>query len=65
MTNTKDTASQLQAALEAAVRSSDTNFPGAVLHVRSTEFGPWNGAVGLGEILTATAIEILDTKLSP
>lgn len=57
MTNTKDTASQLQAALEAAVQSSDTNFPGAVLHVRSPEFGPWNGAAGLGEIETATAME--------
>lgn len=53
MTNTKDTPSQLQAALEAAVQSSDTNFPGAVLHVRSPKFGPWNGAAGLGEIETA------------
>ena len=57
MTNTKDSASQLQAALEAAVQSPDTNFPGAVLHVHSPEFGPWNGAAGLGEIETATAME--------
>ena len=45
---------QLQAALEAAVHSSETNFPGAVLHVRSPKFGSWSGAAGLGEIETAT-----------
>jgi len=56
MTNTKDIASQLQAALEAAVESPDTNFPGAVLYVRSPEFGPWTGAAGLGDIKTNTAV---------
>jgi D-alanyl-D-alanine carboxypeptidase len=48
--------SKLQAALEAAFQSSDTSFPGALLHVRSPEFGPWSGAAGLGEIETGTAL---------
>ena len=46
--------SKLQAALDAALWSADTSFPGALLHVRSPELGPWSGAVGLGEIETAT-----------
>ena len=49
-------ASQLQAALEAAVESPDTNYPGAVLHVSSPELGTWTGAAGLGEIATDTAM---------
>ena len=53
MKNRKDTARQLQAALEAAVQSEDTDFPGAPLHVRGADFGPWSGAAGLGEIETA------------
>ncbi len=52
----EDIASQLQAALEAAVESPDTNFPGALLYVRSPEFGPWIGAAGLGDIETGTAM---------
>jgi D-alanyl-D-alanine carboxypeptidase len=47
---------ELQAALEAACQSSDNSFPGALLHVRSPESSPWSGAVGLGEIETATAM---------
>jgi len=49
-------ASKLQAALEAAFQSSDASFPGALLHIRSPELGPWSGAAGLGEIETATAM---------
>jgi D-alanyl-D-alanine carboxypeptidase len=56
MTNTKDVSSQLQAALEAAVESPDTTFPGTLLCVRSPEFGPWRGAAGLGEVETGTAM---------
>ena len=56
MTNQKDIGSQLQAALNAAVESPDTNFPGAMLYVRSPEFGPWAGAAGLGELKTNTAM---------
>ena len=44
---------KLQAALEAALQSSDTSFPGALLHVPSPEFGSWSGAAGLGAIETA------------
>ena len=57
MMNTKDTANQLQAALEAAVQSSSTNIPGAVLHILSPELSAWSGAVGLGEIEPATVME--------
>ena len=47
MTGTSNTASQLQAALDAAVASPDTNFPGAVLYVRGPDFGLWSAAAGL------------------
>jgi D-alanyl-D-alanine carboxypeptidase len=52
--------SKLQAALEAALQSADTSFPGALLHVRSPELGRWSGAAGLGEIETATAMAPYD-----
>jgi D-alanyl-D-alanine carboxypeptidase len=52
----EELASQLQAALEAAVASPDTDYPGAVLHVSSPELGTWTGAAGLGEIATDTAM---------
>jgi len=47
-------ASQLQAALEAAVEGPDTQWPGAVLHVSSPELGTWAGAAGLGNAETNT-----------
>ena len=56
MARNTELASNLQAALEAAFQSSDTSFPGALLHVRSPESNPWSGAVGLGEIETAAAM---------
>lgn len=56
MVRNTESASKLQAALEAAFQSSETSFPGALLHVRSQESGPWSGAAGLGEIQTATAM---------
>jgi len=57
MKKTENITDQLQAALETAVHSLDTNFPGAVLHVRSPQFGSWSGAAGMGEIETATPIQ--------
>jgi D-alanyl-D-alanine carboxypeptidase len=45
----------LQASLEAAVESRDTDFPGVMLYVRSPAFGPWTGAAGLGDLKTNTA----------
>lgn len=54
---TENITNQLQAALEVAVQSSDTSFPGAVLHVRSPGFGSWSGGAGLGEIETETPIQ--------
>lgn len=39
----EDIASQLQAALEDAVASPDTSYPGAVLHVSSPDLGTWTG----------------------
>ena len=41
---------QLQAALDAAVQSPETNFPGAMLYVSSPELGTWTGVAGLGNI---------------
>jgi len=49
-------ASQLQTALEEAVESPETNFPGALLRVSSPELGTWTGAAGLGNIETGTAM---------
>jgi len=49
-------ASQLQAALEDAVQSPDTKFPGAVLYVSSPDLGTWSGAAGLGNIETNTSM---------
>lgn len=49
-------AGQLQTALDAAVGSPETNFPGAVLYVSSPELGTWTGAAGLGSIETATVM---------
>ena len=49
-------ASQLQSALEAAVASPDTNWPGAVLHISSPDLGEWTGAAGLGDPGTNTAM---------
>jgi D-alanyl-D-alanine carboxypeptidase len=46
----------LQRALEAAVESPDTQYPGAVLHVSSSELGTWTGAAGLGDTETNTAM---------
>ena len=45
---------KLQAALEAAVASPDTKWPGAVLYVRAPGLGAWSGAAGLGEVETKT-----------
>jgi D-alanyl-D-alanine carboxypeptidase len=56
----EEIASQLQAVLEAAVASPDTNYPGAVLHVSSPELGSWTGAAGLGEVETNTAMRSHD-----
>jgi D-alanyl-D-alanine carboxypeptidase len=47
-------ASQLQAALEAAVENPKTSFPGAILYVSSRDLGTWIGTAGLGEIETGT-----------
>ena len=52
----EDIAAQLQAVLEAAVASPDTNYPGVVLHVSSPELGSWSGAAGLGQVETSTAM---------
>ncbi len=49
-------AAQLQAVLESAVESPDTNYPGAVLHVSSPELGSWTGAAGLGDTESNTAM---------
>jgi CubicO group peptidase (beta-lactamase class C family) len=48
------TAELLQRALEAAVDSPETMFPGALLYVSSPELGTWTGAAGLGDIETNT-----------
>jgi len=47
---------KLQAALEAAVDSPDSNWPGALLYVTSPALGTWSGAAGLGEVATNTAM---------
>ena len=52
----EDLASQLQAALQDAVDSPETHFPGALLYVSSPELGTWSGAAGLGDIETTTAM---------
>jgi D-alanyl-D-alanine carboxypeptidase len=49
-------ASQLQAALEAAVENPKTSFPGAILYVSSRDLGTWIGTAGLGEVETGTPI---------
>src|SRR5437762_2027588 len=41
---------KLQAALEAAVASPDSIWPGAILHVSSPTLGEWSGAAGLSEV---------------
>jgi len=46
---------KLQAALEAAVASPDTKWPGAVLYVRAPGLGAWSGAAGLGRLAPASA----------
>ena len=53
----EDLAAQLQAVLEAAVASPETNYPGAVLHVSSPELGSWTGAAGLGNTETNSAMQ--------
>jgi D-alanyl-D-alanine carboxypeptidase len=50
----EDLASQLQAALQDAVDSPESHFPGALLYVSSPELGTWTGAAGLGDIETDT-----------
>jgi len=47
-------ASQLQAALEAAVEIPETSFPGAILYVSSPDLGTWIGTAGLGEVEAGT-----------
>jgi D-alanyl-D-alanine carboxypeptidase len=47
-------ASQLQAALEAAVGDPQTSFPGAILYVSSPDLGTWIGTAGLGEVEAGT-----------
>ena len=49
-------ASQLQAALEDAVQSQETVWPGALLYVSSPELGTWSGAAGLANVETATSM---------
>jgi len=56
----EELASQLQAALQYAVDSPETEYPGAVLHVSSPELGTWTGSAGLGEIETNTAMRADD-----
>lgn len=51
---------KLQAALEAAVASPDTAWPGAVLYVNAPGLGSWSGAAGLGELETNTAMRPQD-----
>lgn len=53
-------ANQLEAVLEDAVESSETQFPGALLYVSSPELGTWSGAAGLGNIDTNTAMRVND-----
>jgi D-alanyl-D-alanine carboxypeptidase len=45
---------KLQAALDAAVASPGTNWPGAVLYVSAPGLGTWSGAAGLGDVETKT-----------
>jgi D-alanyl-D-alanine carboxypeptidase len=47
----------LQRALEAAVESPETVFPGALMYVNSPELGAWNGAAGLGDIETGATMQ--------
>jgi len=47
-------ASQLQAALEDAVQSQETVWPGALLYVSSPDLGTWSGAAGLANVEAAT-----------
>ena len=47
----------MQAVLEDDVASSDTSYPGAVLHVSCPEFGTWTGAAGLSNVETNTAMK--------
>jgi CubicO group peptidase (beta-lactamase class C family) len=46
----------LQRALEAAVESPETVFPGALMYVNSPELGAWKGAAGLGDIETGATM---------
>ena len=39
---------QLQAVLDDAVESSETQFPGALLYVNSPDLGTWSGARRFG-----------------
>jgi hypothetical protein len=47
---------ELQKALEAAVESPESAFPGALMYVSSPELGTWTGAAGLADIGTGIAI---------
>ena len=50
----EELASQLQAALEDAVQSQETVWPGALLYLSSPDLGTWSGAAGLANVETAT-----------
>jgi D-alanyl-D-alanine carboxypeptidase len=51
---------KLQAALEAAVVSPDTKWPGAVLYVHAPGLGTWSGAAGLGDVEANTPMRPSD-----
>jgi D-alanyl-D-alanine carboxypeptidase len=51
---------KLQAALEAAVASPETKWPGALLYVRAPGLGDWSSAAGLGAVETKTPMRPYD-----
>jgi D-alanyl-D-alanine carboxypeptidase len=51
---------ELQKALEAAVESPESAFPGALMYVSSPELGTWTGAAGLADIETGTTVKLDD-----
>jgi D-alanyl-D-alanine carboxypeptidase len=51
---------KLQAALDAAVASPDSNWPGAIVHVEAPGLGTWDGATGLADVAANTAMQPQD-----
>lgn len=48
---------ELQKALEVAVESPESEFPGALMYVSSPELGTWAGAAGLADIVAGSSTQ--------